>query len=195
MRFRSHPLTFVLAAALLAAPALTAQAAGLYKWETESGAVAFTDDPKRIPARYRDQAVAVETRRLADYARFTEVASPVETAQAPAPSHAERVEDRLTHLRALNDRTVSPDAVRAPGAERPLGLTVRSTRQGEQVAAELDRRGGAPVIVEKIRTRPPGSPVTRHVTVVRQGDEVLSIIKPRSLHGDVRPIDERELLE
>jgi hypothetical protein len=181
----------VLAAAFLVAAALPASAAGLYRWETESGGVAFTDDPKRIPARYRDDAVEIAPRDLSDYARFTEVS---ERRSAP---HADRVEARLDHLRDLNARTVSRGAVRAPHAAGASSVSVRAGGDAREIENVIPSgQGGEPVVVETIRTRPSGSPVTHHVTVVRQGDEILSVIKPRRrTHSDSPSIHESRIFE
>ena len=53
---RSQFFGLVVAAAFGAALAAPAVADPVYSWRTEDGGYAFTDDPKGIPARYRDQA-------------------------------------------------------------------------------------------------------------------------------------------
>lgn len=189
MRFPSHPKLLALAAALaVAAQALPAAAGSFYKWETENGGIAFTDDPKQIPERYRGQAETIGIQKLDDFERFTPMA-----ATQPA-GYAARLDGRLTHLRDLNQRTVSPDAVAAPG--RAPGLALRAGAEGQDIEAQLGmRESDEPVIVETVRSRPPGSPVTRHITIVRQGDRILSVIKPEQLHSKPRALDERDLLE
>ena len=49
-------------------------------------------------------------------------------------------------------------------------------------AIAADPSSNEPVVVEHHRVRPEGTITTRTVTVVRQGDRVLSVIKPRHLH-------------
>ena len=188
MRFPSHPKLLALAAALvLAGQAFPAAAGSFYRWETEDGGIAFTDDPKQIPERYRDAAEAIGNPKLDDFERFTPMAT-----SRPA-AYADRLEGRLTHLRSLNERTVSPDAVAAPG--QPT-LALQAGAEGQDIQAQLGTgESDEPVVVETVRSRPPGSPVTRHITIVRQGDRVLSVIKPEQLHSKPRAIDERELLE
>jgi hypothetical protein len=44
----------VVALVLWLAPAVSG--ADVFRYETEEGTIAFTDDVKRVPARYRDQA-------------------------------------------------------------------------------------------------------------------------------------------
>jgi hypothetical protein len=189
MRIPSHPNFIPLAAGLLVATlAVPAAAGSFYKYETDDGGIAFTDDAKRIPARYRDEAETIEQKNLDDFERFT----PMGTAR-PAP-HAARMDERLVYLRDMNARVVTPDAVRAPSGVGPGGLTFRTGRDGQDIEASLSpRRDGEPVIVEKIRSRPDGSPVTRHITIVRQGDEILSIIAPEQRHSSTRAFDERAL--
>jgi len=48
------------------------------------------------------------------------------------------------------------------------------------------------VIVEEMRVRDPDSIATRHVTVVRQGDRVLSVVKPANPAQPADPPSERE---
>ena len=45
----------------------------VYMWTTDSGTIAFTDDPKRIPPRYVEQAQAHRLEPIDTYARFTPV--------------------------------------------------------------------------------------------------------------------------
>jgi hypothetical protein len=186
MRTLNHPMILGLAVAFtLAGQALPATAGSFYRYETENGAVAFTDDVKHIPARYRDAAEPIARRSLDDFERFTPMA-----ASQPA-SYAARLDGRLDHLRDLNQRTISPDAVQAPGAGHP-SLAIGSGPNGQDVQAFLgSRQNTEPVIVETVRSRPDGSPVTRHITIVRQGEQVLSVIKGEQLHSRLRPVDER----
>ena len=50
-----------------------------------------------------------------------------------------------------------------------------------------------PVIVETVRSRPDGSPVTRHITIVRQGERILSVIKPEQVHSTPRAFSRRNI--
>src|SRR5262245_61194663 len=65
--------------ALALAPQLAA--ADYWRYETETGGIAFTDDPKNIPAKYRESAKAVKEESLFDYGRLS-VGDPVR----PAPT-------------------------------------------------------------------------------------------------------------
>ena len=54
--------------------------------------------------------------------------------------------------------------------------------------------GAEPVVVEEVRTRPAGQITTRTVQVVRQGDQILAVIKPDANESDPsQVIDERDL--
>jgi len=191
MRIPSHPDFLAWAVGLLVASlAVPATAGSFYKYETDDGAIAFTDDAKRIPEAYREQAETLDSRKLSEFERFTPMAP-----SAPAP-YAERMGQRLGHLRDLNARVVSPDAVGAPQPAGPGGIAVRSGRDGQNVEAYLSPGlTGPPVIVETVRSRPDGSPVTRHITIVRQGEQILSVIAPKKLHSSPRAFDERALID
>ena len=77
-------LTAALAVALLAPAAAFAD---LYRYETEQGTVAFTDDVERVPARYRASAKRQEVQNLKSYSRLTVV--PRGATYAPAETFAE----------------------------------------------------------------------------------------------------------
>jgi hypothetical protein len=190
MRIPSHPNFLSWTVGLLVATlAVPAAAGSFYKYETADGGIAFTDDAKRIPARYRDDAEAIERDGFGDFDRYTHVGAPSEA------DHAGRTEARVGHLRDFNARTLSPDAVGAPAPTPTRGLTVRSSDDGQDVEAFMNPTGDEPVIVETVRSRPDGSPVTRHITIVRQGDRVLSVIAPQERHSTPRALDERTLFE
>jgi hypothetical protein len=234
--------------ASLVASAGSAEARTVYTWKTETGAVAFADDLKRVPEKYRS---AVETRELSDLASYKRL-----TRQAPADrdAAARELEERIARLRQINEGAPgdaveegsagamapafalspsdrygysaprlgadAPPVATAPGTPLPVvvpgGSTdpgfseQRTTVSGGLIPSFLNpfstttttrrvvRRGGAsntpqvsipvhadpsdpnPVVVERKRYRDRDSMSTRHITVVRQGDRVLSIVKPRS---------------
>lgn len=190
MRLLSHPLIPAAAAVVaLVGLALPAAAGSFYRYETENGGIAYTDDAKRIPARYREDATPVARTSLDDFARFTPMA-----ASEPV-AYDERLAGRLAHLRDLNARTISPHVSQAPhpsqaGPAQP-GLTVNSGQAVQTHLGPIPEAG--PVIVETVRSRPPGSPVTRHITIVRQGERILSVTKPAQVHSTPRALDERTL--
>lgn len=69
------------ALAVLTAPQLAA--ADYWSYETETGGIAFTDDPKAIPAKYQKDAVAVKEESLFGYDRLS-VVEPAVAAPTPA---------------------------------------------------------------------------------------------------------------
>jgi len=156
----------------LTAPAL---AGNFYSWTTEDGVRAYTDDAKRIPARYRSQAQLRDTGTLEGYERFTPVESSAAAAEA-APA-ARRVE-------ALPSVSAAP----------PSAAAVRIETGSVEIAVQPEE-GGAPIVVEQVRARPDGSDATRTVQVVRQGDRVIAIVKPTPNESSPDGVQESDLLE
>ena len=171
---RSRFLSLAGATALIAALAAPAAADRVYSWRTDDGGYAFTDDPKAIPARYRDQAKLRESARLGDYKRYTP------SDDAAAERYAAQLTERLAHLRAMNAQPVARrNPVAAPGSGPTASLTMQSAN-GYAPSVEISQNtGGEPIVVETLFTRPEGKMVTRQTQVVRQGDQILSILKPR----------------
>jgi hypothetical protein len=150
-----------------------------YHWVTEDGTYAFTDDPKAIPARYRDQAEAHTLKPLRDYPRFT----PVETPRGIA--------------RAEADTAPAADGPMVAAAQGYVGPTV-SIRTGDDFSPTIDVSPGTslePVVIEKRRFRPESSVATRSNTIVSQGDRVLTIIKPRLRNSNVTEFGDEEDLD
>lgn len=176
-------LTFLAGIVLLLALATPSLGATLYKWTAEDGSTAFTDDLKRIPERYRAQAKALETGGLTTYERF----SPTDSARRR--EHQARLEERLERLREFNrgaGEAAAPEvAVQGPASETVLQVNDKFAVRVPNVASDE-----APVIVEEVRVRDPNSMVTRHVTVVRQGDRVISVIKRDGQHRPGYPYTE-----
>lgn len=205
MRRRSSMsgISMAAATAVALAAAAPAGAGTLYRWQTENGTLAFADDPKRIPERYREGAEEIHTEGLDDYERFTP------TDSAAQQAHEARLAERLDGLRAesgVDDVAEGVLVIEEPAAQHPLaGMALRSTREGvgrrlvntengprwrrttrpQTVDAAVpvlgitpDPDSDEPIVVERVRARSRDSLTTRHVTVVRQGDRVLSVIKP-----------------
>lgn len=168
--------------------ALGAQAEGMFTWTTEDGVHAYTDDPKKVPARYEDQAEIVRREELDSYDRYT----PKDA--TATERYAQRLTDRLEHLRALNAEPQVDE-----GAALPAALSGLSIGAGGNDLPRLNlaTQGDAPLVIEPIMSKRAGDVVTRRATVVRQGDRTLAIVKGERHHRnpihDV--IDERELEE
>ena len=58
-------------AAGLGLAAQPAQADRMFAWTTEDGVYSYTDDFKKVPARYKEQVTIVDRKSLDDYKRFT----------------------------------------------------------------------------------------------------------------------------
>ncbi len=178
--------TSVVALALVAALATPAAAGSLYRFVTDEGTVSFTDDSKRIPARYRASADRLAVARLADYARYTPEDGDAST------RYAERLHARVERLRELN-RALAYELPLASHAAAPGYETV--LRANSRAAVRVQNPvGEEPVVLEEHRVLAPGGMVTRHVTIVRQGDRVLSVIRPQSSLQPLSWPDESELV-
>jgi hypothetical protein len=186
---------FVLVAGLglsLAGPALAAE---LYRWTTDDGTVAFTDDVKHIPERYRKVAKKISTGSLRDYTRYTPDRSLTRNSEVAL---AERV-DRLRAANAALETHPAASSLQpvqtVPPRDNPF---VRVSPQADpSLEVSASHESGGPLIIEQRRYRMEGGFVTRTDTVVRQGDKVIAIVKPMP-HGldsvntsDIQ--DEREL--
>lgn len=209
MQWRDSIVGVSIAGVLLAGAALLAaspaSAGTLYRWKTKDGTLAFADDAKRIPERYRAQAEEIQTEGLDGYERLTP------TDAAAQQERADQLGERLEGLREQSGVGGEPAGVvviEEPPARHPLeGIALQSTREtvGRRVVntedgprwrrttrlqtvdepvpvlgVSPDPESDEPVVVERIRARSRDSLVTRHITVVRQGDRVLSVIKPRA---------------
>ena len=108
--------------------ATTAVAGEFYSWETADGNIAFTDNPKNIPARYRDQVQVRKSGGIGDYARFTSGDS------ADTGHHSDQLAKRIEYLRASNN---GRDA--APAAGKTIGVA----------SITVSGRGGQPAGVAR----------------------------------------------
>lgn len=165
---------------LLAAPAVSAE---IYAWRTEDGGYAYTDDRDQIPPRYASQAKLVRSRSLGDYERFT----PQDA--AAGQDYATKLAARLERVRALN-AAGAPAPVRAAAAPAVAGSTI-AFATGDPRAPEIQvptGNGTGPIVVEPVLAKQNGDFRTRRVTVIRQGDETLAVIKGTPHHFN--PVDD-----
>jgi len=174
----SSLFTVALAGAAVAGPA--------YRWTAADGSVAFSDALEKVPSQYRASAERVATRNLTDYPRYT----PAETGPARS-DRAAALAERIERLREINaSAPAAPAAARANQTHTILRLDNRAS-----VTIPNDRAGDEePVVVEERRVRDRNNISTTHVTVVRQGDRILSVVRPESAHDRADWADERELL-
>jgi hypothetical protein len=158
-----------LAGALATAGAAMPAAAEMYSWRTEDGGYAFTDDEDQIPARYRGQAKAVQQKSLASYERYTPQDS------ASSAQYAQRLGNRLAALRAANEASEASARETAGTGSHKLLLTTGGTN-APQIDASI-ASAEEPVVIEPRLMAAPGDFRTRRVTIVRQGDKTLAVIK------------------
>jgi len=167
-------------ATVLGAPAL---AETVYRWSADDGSVAFTDDAKRIPAQYRDQAQQTHTGDLKSYPRYT----PMRT----APARAAGTADRIERARAADACEAAPAAT----ASTPSTQTILQLNRRSSIAIPNEQlTGDGPIVVEQRRVRDRNNISTTHVTVVRQGDRILSVVRPESAHDRATWGSELDLL-
>lgn len=178
-------------AALVAGLALPAAlSAEVFAWRTDDGVYAYTDDPKRIPARYADQVVEVSDPSLEGYARYTQEDS------AASRVVAERLQRRLDYLRQVNGAP-AVDGHSAPQAAGERSISVATgNRQAPRLNIPVGAESEGPIVVEPVHSKRRGDATSRRTTVVKQGDRTLAVLKGRSRHIDVNHDihDEDELL-
>lgn len=170
---------------LLAAPASQAE---IYAWRTEDGAYAYTDDRDQVPARYASQVKVLAGGTLADYPRFTR--------QDPAASdrYTARLAERLAYLRAVN----APELAAAAPVGAQSGAQTVSLATGDVRAPEIQlpvAAGAGPIVVEPVTSKRSGDIRTHRVTVVRQGDDTLAVIKSHRQITNVNEFADDEDLE
>jgi hypothetical protein len=149
-----------------------AQAGSLYRWTNSDGVVAFSDDLKRIPEAYRASALPVKTASLATYKRYTPARA------AESQSYRERLEAHVERMRALNDSVTAERLAAMPQPKLGSVGDVRVNRKLQIALPEEVRANGEPVVVEEHRVR--NGDTTTHVYIVRQGDRVLSVMRPHT---------------
>ncbi len=161
----------------------SSRAGEIYSWSTVDGNVAFTDNPKNIPARYRDQVQVRKSAGIEDYARFTSKDS------AKTALYSDQLAKRIEYLRGLNrDRAAAPAAAGSTGV---ASITVSGIDLRFPTADT-----SAPIIVEKLRVKSDGQIATRHDTFVSQGGRPLAIVRGNQSAGFGRApsiLDEKDL--
>ena len=174
---------FLLGALLVAGLAGPAFAGNVYSWVTEEGTYAFTDDSKRIPAKHRTEARKRTMGKLTRYERFTEVSSDIKE------PYADRIRERQVALREMAaaapmGAVVGADPSYASGLVYSIpgggGNGRRGGSRGVSIQMPVGMGASAdsgPTQIESIRVKPRRNMATRHWTVVKQGDRIVSVIK------------------
>ena len=170
---------FVLATVVLVIVAVASPvtAATVYYWTTEDGTAAYTNDAKRIPAKYKKSAKRKTVGKLENYPRLSRSDVKLEDA------YAKRVHARLHQLR---DRK----AAEAPGQAAGKASVRVDIAQGggDRVSIPVDAAGQEPIFSQEYSVRTRGSIATRNVQVTQQGDQVLAV---RLGEKNQRKINER----
>lgn len=172
------PLFEAAAVLVLTGCFLSAAAAGgpIYHYVTDDGTYAFTDDKKKVPARYLS-AVKLKARApLASYERFTPAETPRLRSAAAAPVAAGT---EATGLQAVAPRNGATITLRTGGAQSAL---IDVTPEAQE----------PPVTIEKRRFLADGTDVTRTFTIVRQGDRILTVIKPQPHQTNVSDFEDED---
>jgi len=174
---------FLLGAFLVAGLAGPAFAGNVYSWVTDEGTYAFTDDSKRIPAKHRAEARKRPMGKLTRYERFTEVSS-----DSKAP-YTERIRQRRLDFRKMaatapQGAVVGGTQSQASGIVYSIPVSGGSGRRGGGRGASIQVPVGGvasadpePTTIESIRVKPRHSLASRHWTVVKQGDRLVTVIK------------------
>ena len=124
--------------------------ADYYRYETDNGSIAFTDDPERIPERYQDSAEPVVEKSIHDWSRTSRVEP-----QAGKP-----------------ERQVLRDATPEPKTRKSQVLTI----DAGDLAVDVHTESHEPIKIEKGILRSDGRG-TAEYTIVRQGDKILMEFK------------------
>jgi len=164
--------------------AVSASAGTLYRWTNADGVVAYADELKRVPEAYRASAEPVKTSSLSSYKQFTPAPA------AESKNYTQRLGEHVERLREVND--AAQPAPPAPQGGQSLG----QVRVNGKLSLALPSDGDEsmePVVVEEHRVR--SGQTTTHVYVVRQGDRVLSVVRPHTNQSDAEWLDLEEVLE
>jgi len=160
-----------------------AVAGEVYSWETADGNVAFTDNPKNIPARYSDQVRVRKSVGIKDYAQFTSDDS------AKSDDYSDQLAKRVEYLRWSNARGNA-----APVADENVGVASVTVSGVDLRLPAADT--SAPIIIEQVRVMSSGQMATRHDTLVSQGGTPLAIVRGNQrgeVGGAVNILDEEDL--
>jgi len=186
----------LLGSLLVAGLAGPAFAGNVWSWRTEDGAFAFTDDSKRIPAKHRAEAKRKTMGKLTRYERFTEL-----SAKTDKP-YADRIRDRRSELRTTVAAAAPMGAVAGVQRTQDVGVSydinASGGRDGSSLSINVPVNGGSPgsepTTIESIRVqpRPSVSLASRHWTVVKKGDRIVTVIKGEQNNKPLRATPESD---
>lgn len=148
---------------LVAWAAAPATAEVVYSWTTDDGTLAFTDDQKKIPARYEKVVKERTLESLRSYPRLTIEAPAVRPVAPVAP---------------VRQAVTSRSAQQAVSPEDGLSVVVGGTRYGANatvVPVGSHAEDAGPTIIREFRVKPRDSMATTHQTVITRDGRVISI--------------------
>jgi hypothetical protein len=164
---------WVIAAALAIAGLPGIAGADYWRYETDSGSTAFTDDAKNIPAKYRDSAVKIAEESLFTYKRLS-IVDPVKPA-TPSGVNAPNAAVPVFPWPA-------PVAAVAPSAPQ---TSPRVSIDVEGVRIDVDPNQDEPIYIDKRQYTNAEGDYIEHggymtpTTIVRKGDKELVYIDER----------------
>ncbi len=137
--------------------------AELWRYETESGSVAFTDDAERIPARYAEKAVKLEDRSLQDYERTT------------ISERGASIESAVTtiDLEALDEEQAGATGSSKAGAKQRVNVYVDG-----RIQLDVEADSDEPIYVDKGQYVLRKGILSPH-TIVSRGGKTLIVIDER----------------
>lgn len=189
---------FLLGASLLVSLAGPAFAGDVYSWVTDDGTYAFTDDPKRIPAKHRTEADKRPMGKLTRYERFTAVTSD------KGKPYADRIRERQSELREMTATAPQGALVGAIASQGTgIGYTVPVTGGGSTGGRSASNLwvpvngstavDSEPTTIESVRMKPEDSLATRHWTFVKQGDRIVTVIKGERRQRPLKSTSEADI--
>ena len=138
--------------------------ADYYRYETENGSIAFTDDPERIPERYQDSAEPLVEKSVHDWDRTTRV----------EPGASKQSRTALPHT--------APEPTQRTPEPTQLRESVMTIDAGNGMKVDVPTKDSEPITIEKDILKSDGQKTAKY-TIVRQGDKILMEIKER--YGEV----------
>jgi hypothetical protein len=166
---------WVIAAALALGAVPQLAAAEYWRYETDSGSTAFTDDVKNIPAKYRASAVKIAEESLFTYKRLS-VVDPVKPTPRSVAS-ADAVPMSPSPTAAASIASAAPASDRHP--EERVSIDV------EGVRIDVDPDADEPLYIDKRQYTDADGNYIEHggymsaTTIVRRGEKPLVYIDER----------------
>ncbi|HTO52524.1 MAG TPA: hypothetical protein VMR50_03980 [Myxococcota bacterium] len=149
-------------------------AAEYWRYETDSGSTAFTDDAKNIPAKYRASALKIAEESLSTYRRL----SVVQTTPAVAPRPP-------AYAMAPEEVTAEPQRPRELAEGLPRQRINRLGINVEGIQVDMDADQDEPITIDKRQYMDGNGDYFDHdgvmapMTVIRQGGHDLAYIDER----------------